>query len=416
MFAKSKTVFRGFRYQDCDDFAAYLNHMARRGWHFREWKAGLVFEQGPPEESRYAVEIFTDGSEYDTRPEPKTQEFAAYCEAAGWQLVDAKKKFVIFKAIRENPLPIMTDRERLDSVARSIRKEIFYHVILAAVWVAMRIGDYATAFERYIFSDFHLLITVFWALLLLSALVRCGGFFLWKFRCKKLLEEGKLLFFGKGRNGLKQNWFQIFSGIMLVVILTAAVFQGDTAMAVFSGVYLGALLLMGLLIAVFRPDAVTNQIIQVVFNVLLVLVMMVVLVAALLGNEPAILHTPSLTYEDFGVEIPTEDIRSSELEEGILGTWEYANLDCGNDFLYYHLYTTEHSWILQEIWERETDGKVNETRTDCTTLWGAREAFRNNAGNYLIRYDDRIWVICPSLETPLTQEQISRIIETLEGN
>ena len=35
MSGKKKTVWKAFGYQSCDDFAAYLNHMARKGWHFR---------------------------------------------------------------------------------------------------------------------------------------------------------------------------------------------------------------------------------------------------------------------------------------------------------------------------------------------------------------------------------------------
>ena len=34
MAAKKKTVRKAFGYRQCDDFAAYLNHMARQGWHF----------------------------------------------------------------------------------------------------------------------------------------------------------------------------------------------------------------------------------------------------------------------------------------------------------------------------------------------------------------------------------------------
>ena len=70
--------------------------------------------------------------------------------------------------------------------------------------------------------------------------------------------------------------------------------------------------------------------------------------------------------------------------------------------------------ILDKLWEEETDGKVNETRNDCTNAWGAVEAFRNNTGNYLVRYEDAFWVICPSLEDPLTQAQIDSVIAALK--
>ena len=44
-----KKVRKQFDYMHCDDFAAYLSEMAAKGWHFKAWKAGLVFEKGEPE-------------------------------------------------------------------------------------------------------------------------------------------------------------------------------------------------------------------------------------------------------------------------------------------------------------------------------------------------------------------------------
>ena len=58
---------------------------------------------------------------------------------------------------------------------------------------------------------------------------------------------------------------------------------------------------------------------------------------------------------------------------------------------------------------------MNDTRQDCTASWGAAEAFRNNAGNYIVRYEDALWVICLSLEEPLTQEQIDLTIAAIRG-
>jgi hypothetical protein len=48
MAKNRKTVFKGFSYLQCDDFAAYLSHMAAKGWHFKEFNIGLVFEKGTP--------------------------------------------------------------------------------------------------------------------------------------------------------------------------------------------------------------------------------------------------------------------------------------------------------------------------------------------------------------------------------
>ena len=120
-----KTVFKSFSYLQRDDFAAYLMDMARKGWHFKEWRAGLVFEKGEPADTVYAVEVFIDGSVYDAKPEAHTLEFADYCQAAGWELADAKQKFCIFRKVRPDAVEILTPEERLKNVAKEELKNIF---------------------------------------------------------------------------------------------------------------------------------------------------------------------------------------------------------------------------------------------------------------------------------------------------
>lgn len=97
-----KRVMSTFRYRDCDAFAEYLHQQSLQGWHFKEWRFGLVFEKGEPADIYYIVEIFPNGTEMDTRPEEEAQEYAQYCEAAGWKLLDSNRKFCIFR--RENPM------------------------------------------------------------------------------------------------------------------------------------------------------------------------------------------------------------------------------------------------------------------------------------------------------------------------
>lgn len=55
---KRKRVFAFYRYTECDSMAAYLEEMARKGWHFSGWRLGMIFEKGEPENTEYAVEVF----------------------------------------------------------------------------------------------------------------------------------------------------------------------------------------------------------------------------------------------------------------------------------------------------------------------------------------------------------------------
>ena len=416
MAKNTKTVRKAFEYRSCDDFAAYLNHMARQGWHFKEWRAGLVFEKGDPEESTYTVEVFSGASEYDTRPEPNTKEFAEYCGAAGWQFIDSTRKFVVFKRVREDAVPIMTDEERLDSIASATRKEIWHPVFYSGIWVVLRILNFSTSFRREIYSDISLMFTAVFCLMFVAALLRCGQFYLWQRGCQKRLEEGKHLFFGKGRQTFSQRWYLWLDFALLLGMLLVLVHEGQTVLALIPLIMVAIILIPAFFMAKKRPDSATTQVTGILSGAVgvLVVICLTFFLVVRESEKEKIPPQPPLTYADMGIDLELVEISANQQQQSIFGSWQYFNLDYGHDYLYYQIFSADSDWVLNKLWEEETDGKVNETRYDCTGAWGAEEAFRNNAGNYLVRYEDAIWVICPSLEEPLNQEQIDTIISALK--
>lgn len=415
MTGKRKTVRKGFAYRNCDDFAAYLNHMARQGWHFKEWRAGLVFEQGEPEDAVYCVEVFSGGSEYDTRPEPQTEEFAEYCEAAGWKLIDARRKFVVFKRVREDAVPIMTDEERFENIAKAESPDIWRTFSLPLAWCGMKLFEFSSSFEYRIFSNVDLFFMIFWAVLLLLAVLHCAAFLLWKFRCRRRIREEKPLFFGRGRQNFSGKWYSILRNALLVAALGFFFLMGQSVTVLILLAIAAAMWLMGYLIARFRPDADTNAAIQVLFSG--------VLIVFLLASTPFLNQTgnlgfydeiePPLTYADMGIDLELTEIRYAREQESIFGNKRYANLDYGDEYLFYSIYHTEYDWVMDQLWEEETQGKSNEIREYCTDSWGALEAFRNGGGAYLVRYEADLWIISVSLENSLTQGQIDSIITAL---
>lgn len=414
--ARKKTVLKSFDYRHCDSFAAYLGDMAKKGWHFKQWGAGLVFEQGEPEDAVYAVEIFSEGSEYDTRPEPKTQEFGEYCEAAGWKLIDAKRKFCIFKRTRPDALPILTDEERLDNIFKSYRKDVWYRLILAAVWVFTQASQFSMNFGVRIFSTGSLLIAGLWCILFIMAAFNCAQLYIWRHRSRKQIAAGEKL---KLEKKPSSNWYSnlylfFYLGFLVMLILT-----GGTTEVIFILIFLSLMTLMAFLIAKFRPDAVTNQVIQVVASIILVFGFMGFSIVSMLTDSEDEIVEPPLTYSDFGLDYGSYEVNYSDYIENRLGSHAHSNLsylgdDSGREYLYYDIYRSEHTWILDKLWEEETYGKVNEIRTDCTESWGAVLAFRNNAGDYLVRYEDAILVLCLSHEEELTQAQIAAVLSTLD--
>lgn len=412
-----KTVFKGFDYRHCDDFAAYLGHMARQGWHFREWRAGLVFEKGEPEAATYAVEVFMNGSEYDTRPEPHTKEFAEYCEAADWTLVDAKRKFCIFKRIREDALSILTDDERLENIAKAERPGIWQAVITSAVFTAMRFADFGIAFERYIFSNSQVMFTAVWTVLLILALLRCALFYLWQRRCRGKLQRGEKLFFGKGRQAFAQGWYSFLASFIVLGQLILLILLKQTTLVIYFMVVITALVLMGFLIAKYRPDALTNQIIQVIGSILIVFGMLCFCMMLMFweNDKEKTYPTPPLTCADIGTDQTFEKINYAEELDGFFGQCAHYNLDYGDDYFLYSIYQSDYDWVLDKVWECEAEHRIRYgTIEDWASLWNAKEAYRNNGNDYLVRYEDSILVLCFRTGEPLTQEQIDIIREKLD--
>ncbi|MBQ1395738.1 MAG: DUF2812 domain-containing protein [Eubacterium sp.] len=122
---------------ECDSLAAYLMEMARQGWRFRRWGTRLEFEAAPPEEAVYAVQIFDKAKKDDYRPTEEGLDFAEYCREAGWELMDARGRFYIFRRLREDAPEIVTPEERYESIRRNALKPLKWNGLFAIAAFAL---------------------------------------------------------------------------------------------------------------------------------------------------------------------------------------------------------------------------------------------------------------------------------------
>ena len=420
MAGNTKTVRKGFDYLSCDDFAAYLEEMARKGWYFKQWSAGLVFERGEPRETEYAVEVFMDGSEYDTRPEPHTQEFAEYCEAAGWRLVDAKRKFCIFEKIRSDAVEILTDEERLSNIAKEEQKNIWHHLIISAIWSGMKILEFTSiSFANNIFSNSSLLITGIWLLFLITSIGRAAQFYIWKFRMGARVRRGEDVYFGRGKkNGLSMyplhSWISIGGCAMYFI---GCWYFGQSRMVLFFLGYLAVLLVMGYLIAKFRPEANTNAIIQIVVPAILFVGLLAVSIFQVIDSDAKRHDAQQIPLYPADISLDFGEMKSSTgyIHNSIFGTHTAYSLSYeGQHTIFYVAYRTEEDWILDRIWEIETDVAANRNWTDCAEEWGAESGFRNGNDKYYLRYADSILIFTIYDAFEPTPEQIAAILDKLD--
>jgi len=411
MDKQKKTVLKGFDYLHCDDFAAYLMQMSRKGWHFKEWGAGLVFEKGDPEEAVYAVEVFIDGSEFDTRPGVHTQEFAEYCEAAGWKLIDAKRKFCVFKRIKSEAIDILTPSERLQNIAKEEQKRIWEQLLLSIWFIVLQFLQFTgSGFVNRIFSNSMLFVTVLWCILWLGALGHCIHFYLWKSSCKKKIENGISVCFGKSNDlfSAMNGWYSWICVGALIMYVLLSLFSKQYLSLVYMAIILIPMFLMAYYIAKFRPDPITNQVIQIGVPLVMVVFVMVFFVGAIFADntDPVSIDEIPLLYEDIGgvagvLEETRLDSSSSIFGSG-LRCWLYYE----EEHIYYQVYQSDHRWVLDRIWNDEMKRKYNQLGKDVTSLWDAEMAIQNTTGEYLVRYPNAVLMLRFAEDTVLSSDQM----------
>ena len=419
MSKTKKTTFKVFDYMHCDDFARYLERMAAKGWHFKEWGAGLKFEKGEPKQITYAVEVFTKASENDLRPEPKTKEFAEYCEAAGWKLIDAKQKFCIFQKVDENAVDILTSEERVENSFKGIISIsniillILYGINAVLQWRNM----FGPRFSYSIFSTTSFFSISAWTFLFFTWLMKLIYAFLAKRKLLKQIRNDQEIYIGNNRDGKKLwNGHLVSSLFLLLLFLFLLVMLKDTALMIFYVLVFVGMLTFSLVLAKVRPDADTNVIIQVVFAIVycfFIILIPVVIFSGRKAENENIKNIP-LQVSDYRETSAVIDDISISCEKNMLGSKEYYWLFGEEESISYEIYRSKHSWILNRIWEDEMDKSQNENKTECTKDWEADIAYRNEIGDYYVRYEDAILILYEDREYVMVSWQIDVIRDKLQ--
>jgi len=409
-----KTVLKAFDYLQCDDFAAYLTEMARNGWHFKEWAAGLIFERGEAEDTVYAVEVFIDGSEYDTRPSVHTQEFAEYCEAAGWKLMDAKRKFCIFKKVKPDAVDIVTPQERFQTIAKEEQKKVWQQLFFGTWFMVLQILQFSgSGFVNRIFSNPMLFITGLWCVLWLGAAGRCVHFYIWKRASQKKLEKGERVYFGKGNNlfFIMHDWYTWICAAALILYVVLSVSAKQYMPLVYMGLILIPTVVMAYFISKFRPDAFTNQMIQIAVPIVVFMLVISLFVGMVMTGDTQNISPDEipLLYEDIGADAGILEKTRLDGSGSILGSGLRCWLYYEQEHIYYQVYKSDHRWVLDKIWNTEMKRKYNQLGTDVKDLWNAEAAIRNVPGTYLVRYPDAVLILNFADDTVLSPEQVQII-------
>ncbi len=385
----TKRVISNFDYRECDAFAEYLHRQSLQGWHFKEWKLGLVFEKGEPKDITYTVEVFPKGSEMDLRPGENVQEYAEFCDRAGWKLLDSQRKFCIFKQINENAVSIVEPEERLQNIKKAEWQNWRETSIIGLLLTLFYLYEFWTyCFEKWIFSNFMLWILV---LMVITAICRMADAVLlkiWEKRKRQEIEQGEELFFGKCKSMtiFGRYFFYLFIVGMILNVENAE--QSKVLLA--AGMLLLFMILLNVFLSFWRPLEIDNGFVQ-FFATMFILVALGTFVMQ--GDEEKVEKNVSHSIFGFSVE--------GEYQEA-----SYVN---------YKVYHSGTDWILNKIW---TEFDIDEEETiKCKEEWSADEAHKIGGDGtyfYYIRYPEYVVRLYVETETELEQKEVQDIREKLE--
>lgn len=419
---KTRRVFRYYRYTECDAFCQYLHEMSLKGWHFIRWHMGLVFLKGDPADITYCIEVFPKGSEMDLKPENQAEEYADYCKAAGWELIDGQKKFCIFRQKDSDAPPIVTEEERFFNVREAEWNQVIQELI-APVFLTALFWPRALSSE---FPDWFFFPPYLW--LLLSAtltaadgILQCGWMIFWSICGKRSLLKGKPVSYKR------QPFQKIVRWIFVILLEAGAVFLliwND--MPRIAGILAGCILAVAAFSAAifwFRPSRDINWALQSAGGLVLGFLMIIAIFWAesaeneYVQSQNALAQLPLIQtdYREMDGHPGDADFfrQKSLFGSRVQGISHWVNDKLEENVLSYDVYHSEYAWILDKIWKTETSAKLYRDTTETDPRpWKALEARTNKKGTAVCaRYEDALLFFYA--DTPPDASQINIILDKL---
>lgn len=421
-----KRVLKGFHYWECDTFADYLHNMSAEGWHFTEWKLGLIFEKGEPGNFYYDVEPFPKGSEMDTGPERDTEEYAEYCEAAGWKFIDSKHRFCVFRRDRDDAVPIVTQEERLHNIIKAgWRKWMSDSIGMFFITILIWLEFLTINFEQWIFFDLMIYLILAVTLGSIIKIIECFVMILEGHRKKSEIAEGKVPYYG-GKLQTVMSCFRNYMGIVVItVFLGAASIQRYYYLAVIGIVFLLMIYAIIAGMAIWRPSRSDNWMIQIggSFSVVFLAIPIIIFIVILIDDhqENALPRNIPLVQNDYKKMAGEIDFTDEGHLQGVLGSMYYFQVgykepgesqEGKHDSLWYYVYSSSHPWILNKIWRQHME-KADKPK-DCSNEWQAEYAVCSGSGGhiYSVLYKEKLLYLYS--DEPLNKKQIKIIRTNLE--
>lgn len=188
--------------------ASFLEKRASQGWiltNFDNYNAGFglkglkfTFSKGEPQQLRFAVELFDPGLSSSKDLPAVTQEYADYCEAAGWHFIDSVEKIHIFCTEDLDADPVETDQElKLSTIHKIMFRQIKVNLLFCLVCIVILILAFSfgvTFMLSNMINSLNLAPLFFFAVVWLLDAFR---YLIWFRKARRLVDQGEKVPFAR---------------------------------------------------------------------------------------------------------------------------------------------------------------------------------------------------------------------------
>lgn len=413
-----------FHYRECDSFTDYLHRQSLKGWHFKEFRFGMVFEKGEPQKKYYSAEVFPEGSEYDLRPDTDAMEYAGYCEAAGWKFLDGIRKFCVFERIRENAVPIITEEEKLANILKSEKQNWLLRYLPLLLFLVFYLPFMLLQhFSDIAFQSALLFIMLGFFLYLILSVEKGVSILLWYRRAKGAINEGHPIFCKS-----RLPFLHLLEPLLVAALLFLAAYYAIRENSVnnilpYAAVFL-AIPVLTLALSTFRPNRRQQMNVRMI-SALAVLVLSIIGIVFFNtpDSRPANKVFPKhdiLLPSDFTDAVPDPDASPEyDYSQSLLGSRESCSIwytsSSDTDTVHhfdYTIYRPSYLWVRNFLWRQSPKdySGVPLIWEDCSDSWSGLEALKSDFGfgtQFRILYKHAVLDLW--LDSSLNPEQISQI-------
>lgn len=239
---------------------------------------------------------------------------------------------------------------------------------------------------------------------------------------KKLMKEialGNEIYIGSRKDQkFHLSWNDIYMGILILLLMYYFYAMERIELIVINAIIVGGTFVFCILLNKIRPERDTSMLMQIGFSVMLIFTIIMSAMISIFGDRTDV----EMQKENLPVQIT--DYRESKdkvrdisyyHEGNILGKADKYYVFGEEESIYYYVYKSPHTTILDKVWEDIINGKkYNEGAVECTEDWGAKKAIRNKLGTYYVRYENAILEFSDNKDVYLSKEQINIILDNLE--